>query len=208
CAANWPAGCSAPSVSSRKARWIFPVPWPIPIGANAEAPARASNTAWVQHATHRSHPNAKQAGRHKHGNHRSYAWLIAPLLRVAGHRAARLGFPRRRVGTIRALFVGGAPSRRTQAPACHLTAPQTSIGITQRFGPFRPALPGSAAMHFVPGVLLHQLAGDAVGPAETVLQGILAAAGMLGTGPQHVFFHQLAFPLEQLTDDGQPAPLD
>src|SRR5690606_22109284 len=75
----------------RKARWIFPVPWPIPIGANAEAPARASNTAWVQHATHRSHPNAKQAGRHKHGNHRSYAWLIAPMLRVAGHGAPGWG---------------------------------------------------------------------------------------------------------------------
>lgn len=58
------------------------------------------------------------------------------------------------------------------------------------------------------GVFLHQLAGDAVGPAEAVLQRILAAAGVLGTGSQHVLLHQLVLALEQVADDGQPALLD
>src|SRR5690606_9275731 len=59
--------------------------------------ARASSTAWVQHATHRSHPNARQAGRHKHGHRQTGSkltapllYLIVPTLRVGTHRADAL----------------------------------------------------------------------------------------------------------------------
>lgn len=63
-------------------------------------------------------------------------------------------------------------------------------------------------MRFVIGIFLHQFAGHAVGPAEAVLKRVLAATGMFDARPEYVFFHQLAFALEQVRNDAQPALLD